>query len=147
MPDSRFVYVTYIRTTAEKVWNALTIGKTTRQYWFHENVSDWEPGSPWEHKRCDESGTVDVVGKVIESSPPRRLVMSWAYPADRENEAKHTRVSFDIEPLSDVVRLTVTHEDLEPGSKMLEGITEGWPIVVSGMKSLLETGSPLPQWW
>lgn len=147
MADSRFVYVTYIRTTPEKVWEALTVGNVMKQYWFHENVSDWKPGSPWEHVRSDGSGMVDIVGKVIECSPPRKLIKSWAYPADRDNPAKTSRVTYEIEPLRDVVRLTVMHEELDPGSKMLESISKGWPMVLSGLKSLLETGTAIPKWW
>ena len=89
-----------------------------------------------------------LVGKVAESEPPRRLVITWARPADAENPAKHSRVSFDIEPASDgTVRMTVTHSDLEPGSEMLSGISRGWPIVLSSLKSLLETGKALPRLW
>ncbi len=88
-----------------------------------------------------------MVGKVIESNPPRRLVLTWAFPDDAMREEKHTRVTFEIEPLGDVVSLTVTHDNLEPGSDMLNGITEGWPKVLSSLKSLLETGKPLPKLW
>lgn len=83
---SQFVSVVYISTSPEKLWNALTDPKMTVQYWQHENVSDWQPGSRWEHRRCD-NGTVDLVGKVLESSPPRRLVLTWALPADQASES------------------------------------------------------------
>src|SRR5258706_16007100 len=102
-PD--YVYVTYIATTPEKVWQALVDTDVTREYWVdpnagaaHVNVSDWKPGSRWEHRRVDAAHTVDVVGKVIESTPPRRLVLSWARPNEAEDESKHSRVTFDIEP-------------------------------------------------
>ena len=74
---------------------------------------------------CDGKGTLRLVGKVVESSPPRRLVLTWAFPADEGREEKHSRVTFEIEPVEDVVRLTVTHDRLEPGSEMLEGHHEG----------------------
>lgn len=147
MDKPEFVYVTYIATTPEKVWNALLDSKLTAQYWQHENVSDWKPGSKWEHRAFDDERTLRLVGKVIESSPPRRLVLTWAFPEDGKREERHTRVTFDIESVGDVVRLRVTHDRLEPGSRMDKGIREGWPKVLSSLKSLLETGRPLPKLW
>ena len=147
MNEAQFVYVAYISTSPEKLWNALIDPEITTKYWQHVNVSDWKPGSTWEHRRSDKEKTLDLVGKVIESSPPRRLVLTWAFPADAAREEKHTRVTFEIEPIGDVVRLTVTHDRLELGSEMLQGITEGWPKVLSSLKSLLEVGRPLPQLW
>ena len=154
MTKPSFVYVTYIATTAEKVWEALVDTDVTRQYWVdptadkpaHVNVSDWKPGSRWEHQRVDEARTVDMVGTVVENSPPRRLVLTWARPKDAEDSARHSRVTFDIEPHgSGLVRLTVTHEDLEGDAPMLAGISDGWPKVLSNLKTLLETGHALPQ--
>ena len=147
MDKLRFVYVMYVSTSQEKLWNALIDPEATAKYWQHENVSEWRPGSKWEHRRSDKKGTIDLVGKVIEWSPPRRLVLSWAFPADEGREERHSRVTFEIEPFRDVVRLTVTHDDLEAGSEMLEGITNGWPKVLSSLKSLLEVGRPLPKLW
>jgi uncharacterized protein YndB with AHSA1/START domain len=147
MDKPRFVYVTYIATTPEKLWDALIDSKMTAQYWQNDNVSDWKPGSRWEHRSSDKKGTVRLVGKVVESVRPRRLVLTWAFPADEAREDKHTRVTFDIETFRGVVRLTVTHDHLEPGSEMLEGITAGWPKVLSSLKSLLESGRALPQLW
>jgi uncharacterized protein YndB with AHSA1/START domain len=147
MEKPEFIYVTYIATTPEKVWDALINSEATTKYWQHENVSDWKPGSRWEHRRSDAKRTLDLVGKVVESTPPRRLVITWAFPADETREEKHSRVTFEIEPVRGVVRLTVTHDRLEPGSKMLHGITDGWPKVLSSLKSLLESGHPLPMLW
>jgi uncharacterized protein YndB with AHSA1/START domain len=127
MKNSKFVYVTYIVTTPEKVFQALTEGPITRQYWGHENVSDWKPGSPWKHRATDGSEAIRLVGVVVECAPPRRLVITWAFPDDQAKKAKHTRVSFDIERIGEMVRLTVTHDDLELGSDMDKGIREGWP--------------------
>ena len=73
--------------------------------------------------------------------------MTWAFPADEGNEERTTRVAFEIEPYREVVRLTLTHDRLEPGSEMERGITEGWPMVLSSLKTLLETGRPLPKLW
>jgi len=137
----------YISTSPETLWNALLDPKMTAQYWQHKNVSDWKPGSKWEHRACDDKGTLRLVGKVIESSPPRRLVVTWAAPADAAQEEKHSRVTFEIEPIGEVVRLTVTHDRLEPGSEMLQAIRKGWPKVLSCLKSLLEVGRPLPKLW
>jgi uncharacterized protein YndB with AHSA1/START domain len=147
MDKPRFVYVTYIASTPEKIWNALIDPKMTAQYWQNDNVSDWKPGSKWEHRSSDADRTLRLLGKVIESTPPRRLVLTWAFPDDAANEAKHTRVTFEIEPVSGVVRVTVTHDQLEAGSAMLEGITSGWPMVMSSLKSLLERGQALPKLW
>lgn len=147
MDKPRFVYVTYISSSPQKVWNALIDPETTAKYWQHENVSDWKPGSRWEHRAADKDRTLRLVGKVIESSPPKRLVMTWALPADDARPEKHSRVTFEIEPVKDVVRLTVTHDEFEPGSEMFNSIQEGWPKVLSSLKSLLETGRPLPKLW
>jgi len=147
MEKPQFVYVTYISTLPEKLWDALINPEITAKYWQHVNVSDWRPGSKWEHQSADKERTLRLIGKVIEVSPPRRLVLTWAFPADEAHEEKHSRVTFEIEPIGDVVRLTVTHDHLEPGSEMLEGITEGWPKVLSSLKSLIEMGRPLPKLW
>jgi len=147
MDKPRFIYVTYIATTPEKLWNALIDPETTAKYWQHENVSDWKPGSRWEHRSSDENRTLKLVGKVVESSPPRRLVLTWAFPADEAHDEKHSRVTLEIEPVGDVVRLTVTHDRLEAGSEMFEGISKGWPKVLSSLKSLMETGRSLPKLW
>jgi uncharacterized protein YndB with AHSA1/START domain len=147
MDKPQFVYVTYIATSPEKLWKALIDPAMTTKYWQHVNVSDWKPGSRWEHRGADKERELKLVGKVIESSPPRRLVLTWAFPADEAREEKHTRVTFEIEPIGDVVRLTVTHDRLEPDSKMLDGITKGWPKVLSSLKTMLEVGKPLPKLW
>lgn len=139
--------MTYIATSPDKLWNALIDAEMTTKYWQHVNVSDWKTGSRWEHRRAGKQNELGLVGKVIESSPPRRLVLTWALPADEAHEEKHTRVTFEIEPIGDVVRLTVTHDRLEPGSEMLRRIAAGWPKVLSSLKSLREVGRPLPELW
>jgi uncharacterized protein YndB with AHSA1/START domain len=146
VPKSQFVYVIYIAAPAEQVWKALLDGEFTRQYWEHENVSAWTPGSPWEHRPTGGAGNVTILGEVLEASPPNRLVITWAEPSDRIRKDRHSRVTFDIEPVADMVRLTVTHEDLESGSEMERRITQGWPRVLSSLKSLLETGRALKTW-
>ncbi|PJZ78583.1 SRPBCC family protein [Leptospira neocaledonica] len=135
-----FVYVTYIRSTPEKVFEAITKPEITKRYWGHENISDWKPGSSWEHVRNNEEHTVNIVGKVVEVVPPTRLVISWASPAQAADPESYSRVTFNVEEYEDMVRLTVTHDELEAGSGMAKGIQQGWPIVLSSLKSLLETG-------
>lgn len=135
-----FVYVTYIRATAEKVFEAITKPEISSRYWGHENISDWKPGSKWEHVRANDERTVEIIGKVIEVSPPKRLVISWANSSQTSDPASHSRVTFEIQNYDNMVRLTVTHDDLEAGSGMANGISKGWPMALSSMKSFLETG-------
>ncbi|MET8829225.1 metalloregulator ArsR/SmtB family transcription factor [Streptomyces sp. NPDC004610] len=140
-----YIYVTYIASTPEKVWDALTDAELTAAFWGHSNVSpDWRPGSPWAHVRTDGSGVEDIVGTVVESDRPTRLVTSWADPAKAEQADAFSRVTYDIRPHGDIVRLTVTHEDL-PDEGELADVSLGWPQVLSNLKSLLETGRALPQ--
>ena len=148
-PD--YVYVTYIATTPQKVWQALVDTELMSQYWVgpksdcvRVNVSDWKPGSRWEHQRLDDARTVDITGTVVESNPPHRLVYTWARPSEVDDTSKHSRVSFDIEAHIDgLVKLTVTHDELD--AQMLAGVSGGWPMVLSNLKTLLETGHPLPR--
>jgi uncharacterized protein YndB with AHSA1/START domain/DNA-binding transcriptional ArsR family regulator len=140
-PD--FVYVTYIESTAEKVWNALTDADLTAQYWGHRNISDWQAGSSWEHQRVDGSGIADVVGTIIAAEPPKQLVLTFASPNEKP-AAGPPQVTFDIEPYKDIVRLTVTHENLSTPADY-DAISTGWPSVMANLKSLLETGHVLPQ--
>jgi uncharacterized protein YndB with AHSA1/START domain len=153
MTKPSFVYVTYIATTPEKLWQAFVDTDVMARYWVgpksdcvRVNRSDWLPGSKWEHQRLDEAHTVDICGKVVESDPPRRLVYTWARPAEAQDDSKHSRVAIDIEPHIDgLVRLTVTHDKLERDPQMLAGISGGWPMVLSNLKTLLETGRALPR--
>ncbi|NVO06015.1 MAG: SRPBCC family protein [Rhodoferax sp.] len=149
-PD--FVYVTYIATTPEKLWQALMDTDLMAQWWVDPkagcarvNVSTWKPGAPWEHRRADGSGVVDIAGLVVEADAPRRLVYTWARPGEVSEEAKHSRVSFDIVPYTDtLVKLTVIHDDLAKDPRMLAGVSGGWPTVLSNLKTFLETGHALP---
>lgn len=147
MTDStvpNYVYVTYIHASAERVWQALTDADLTAKYWGHANVSDWQPGSAWEHRRVDGSGAVDVVGKVLEAEPPTRLVITFEGSSEAEPQREPSVVTFLVETHQDIVRLTVTHENL-PNEEMRGGISQGWPAVLANLKSLLETGAVLPQ--
>jgi uncharacterized protein YndB with AHSA1/START domain len=143
---SSFVYVVYIASRAEAVWRALLEGEFTRQYWGGDNLSDWQAGSDWEHRTASAPQSVAVLGVVQEAKPPHRLVLSWASAAERGDRDRHSRVTFEIEPVADMVRLTVTHDQLEPGSDMQRKVSAGWPRVLSSLKSLLETGRALNTW-
>jgi len=142
MTKPSFVYVIYIQTTPEKVWKALLNPEMTKDFWGrHRNVSNWLAGSPWRHEDYDDPSLVRIVGTVVESDPPHRLVLTWASPENAHDPAKHSRVTFDIAPSMEEVRLTVTHEDLD--DEMLRGISAGWPAILSSLKTLLETGKAM----
>ncbi len=143
MSTSSFSYVIYIHAAAEEVWDGLVNPDITRRYWFHENVSDWQVGSEWVHRRTDAEATVDIVGRVLESSPPNRLVLSWALPGEDEDAAAVSRVGFEVSPQGEWphgpwVGLRIVHSELEPGSEMLKSISFGWPAVLSGLKTMIE---------
>jgi uncharacterized protein YndB with AHSA1/START domain len=136
----QFVYVTYIATTPEKVWRAIQDPELTRLYWgAAKNVSEWTAGATWEHQDY-ESGERKVSGRVVEAEAPRKLVLTWQQADGREPPS---RVTFLIEPFMGAVKLTVVHEELEPGGATDRGIRQGWPAVLSSLKTLLESGRPL----
>jgi uncharacterized protein YndB with AHSA1/START domain len=142
MSKPEFVYVTYIETTPEKLWQALTDGDLTERYWFgHRIASDWKVGSPFRFTHPDRPSPA---GKVLISDPPKKLAYSWIGCTEETRHEQTSRVTFDIEPRGSVVKLTVTHDDLDEGGKTLRGISEGWPMVLASLKSLLETGRPMP---
>jgi len=142
MEAPQFMYETYIATTPEKLWEALTLPEFTQEYWSDARIeSNWKPGAPVRHVRGDV--TLNS-GEVLEYDPPRRLAYSWTVRHLPEYEAEGaSRVTFEIEPLGPQVRLRVTHEGFQPGSKTLTLIGGGWPIVLSSLKTFLETGAPL----
>jgi uncharacterized protein YndB with AHSA1/START domain len=138
------VYVTYIAAPAERVWAALTSSEFTKQYFFGRSVeSDWKQGSPWILRKPD--GTSDVSGEVRESDPPHKLVVSWKVHMEQFRDLPECIVSYEIEPAGEnVVRLTMTEAHPTPiPAYLLEGGRRGWPMILSGLKSLLETGKPL----
>jgi uncharacterized protein YndB with AHSA1/START domain len=143
MDKPQFVHVSYIATTPEKLWAALTNPEFTRQYWGGRSIqSDWKVGSPVRHVRAD--GGWDWEGEVLECEPPRVLSYTWKSTTGE----KDTRVTFKIEQTPTVLRLVVTHEGFEPGSKGLQQVTGGWQAILSSLKTLLETGKPLDfSWW
>ena len=145
MGNDRFVYVTYIRTTPEKLWAALIEPEFTRKYWAGTwQDSNWEPGSPWRLMIPD--GRVGDSGEVLEIEPPRRLVLSWRNEFMPELRAEgYSRATFELEKQGDAVKLTVTHEIEKPGSKFIEAVSGGWPMILASLKSLLETGESLEE--
>ncbi len=140
---TEFVYVTYISTTPEKVWSALQDAEMTKLFWGRaRNVSDWQVGSTWTHGNYDDANDIDVTGKVVESEPPKRLVVTWQ--SAKAPDDPPSRVTYLIESVFGAVRLTVIHDELVPGSAMLKGVSSGWPAILSSLKTLLETGQPMP---
>jgi len=145
--DRRFVYVTYIMTTPEQLWTALTTPEFTRQYWYGREVrSDFTVGSPITYV-YDDGAALDIEGEIVAADPPRLLSYTFTDPGDRERGDKPSRVTFTIDPaddFEDAVKLTVTHDEFAPGSPTYEGVSNGWPGVLAGLKTVLETGSALP---
>ena len=143
MRKPEFIYVSYIETTPEKLWEALTSSAFTKRYWFDTEVrSDWKVGSPFALVMGDK--TTDT-GAILEADPPRRLSYSFKHQLFEEmrNEPA-TKVVFTIEPHGGIVKLTVTHDDLDEAGKTLRDISGGWPMVIASLKSILETGRELP---
>jgi len=145
MQKSTFMYVTYIRTTPEKLWAALTQPEFTRQYFFNTTQeSEWKPGASWKMKAPDGSTTDG--GEVIEIDPPNRLVLKWRHELKPELHAEgYSHMTYLIEKAGTAVKLTVTHEMDKAGSKLIEGVGHGWPTILASLKSLLETGQPLEE--
>ena len=135
--------MTYIRTTPERLWQALREPEFTRQYWgeMWQDCS-WTAGASWRLMIPD--GRVADSGEVLEINPPRRLVLSWRNECLLElREEVPSRMTYELEPMGDMVKLTVIHESEEPGSKLIEMVSNGWPMILSSLKSLLETGESL----
>lgn len=155
MDKPEFVYTTYIKTTPERLWQALTEPAFTGRWWQTTFNTDWKPGSAmvW-----DNNGIVieDPEQMVLESDPYRRLSYTWHTFTPELQERigdevfakvsteRRSRVAFDVEPVGDMVKLTVVHDDFEPGSTVATMVTNGWPPLLSSLKTLLETGEPLP---
>ena len=143
MANNRFFYVTFIRAPQEKVWRALFEPEFTR-LWWNETVqeSDWKVGSEWKIRIPD--GRIADTGEVLEFDPPRRLKVSWRNEfIPGMAEEGYSRCAIELETHGDVVRLALTHEiDLED-SKLIAGVSQGWPALMASLKSFLETGEPL----
>jgi uncharacterized protein YndB with AHSA1/START domain len=139
MSGSKFVYVAYIRITPEKLWNALTTSEIIKQYRFGMSVeSEWKVGSTW---RMYADGSLMDSGEILESVSQKRLVMSWLNEWKPEFKAEGvSRCVYEIEPTGTSAKLTLTHSIERTDSKFIGAVSEGWPMVISNLKSLLETG-------
>jgi uncharacterized protein YndB with AHSA1/START domain/DNA-binding transcriptional ArsR family regulator len=157
MTDTEFVYTTYIKTTPERLWQALTDPAFTRRYWGVTFETDWKVGSTMTWKQ-DGVTMADPAQVVLEYEPYRRLAYPWhtftpefAKSVGLSDEVfskaaneRRSKVTFTIEPVGQMVKLTVIHDDFEPGSTVLEMVSGGWPHLLSDLKTLLETGDTLP---
>ena len=145
MAESRFVYVTYIRTTPEKLWRALMDPEFTRKYWCDtRQESEWKPGSAW--KIVAPDGMVTDSGQVVEIVPHRRIVLIWRNEFVPELRAEGpSRLTYELEQVGSSVKLTVVHEMDKPDSQLIGKVSGGWPHILASLKSLLETGESLPE--
>ena len=146
MARSTFVYVTYIRTTPEKLWSALTRDVDfMKQYWFGTHCdSQWTPGSSW--KMVSADGSVTDAGKIVEAEPPRRLVIRWQHQMKAELKAEgESLCTIELEPSGTAVKLSITHTIEREPSTLIAAVSGGWPKILSNLKSLLETGSAVLQ--
>jgi uncharacterized protein YndB with AHSA1/START domain len=145
MAESQFVYVTYIRTTAEKLWRALIEPEFTRQFWADTvQESEWKPGATWRLLKPD--GSAADSGEVVEVEPHRRLVLKWMNHMSPEMTAEgYSRLTYELEQIGDSVKLTVIHEMDKSESKLIKAVSNGWPHILSSLKSLLETGESLEE--
>jgi uncharacterized protein YndB with AHSA1/START domain len=141
MARSTFIYVSYIRTTPEKLWSALTDPELMKQYWFGvQGESQWTAGSPW--KIVSPNGQILDAGEIVEADPPRRLVIRWQNQFKPELKAEGASLcTMELEPSGTAVKLSITHTIEREPSKFIEAVSGGWPKVISNLKSLLETGS------
>ena len=138
MSKPEFVYVTYIATTPEKLWEALTDSEFSNRYWFGTEVrSDWKVGSPF---ALVTDGVTSDTGEILIADRPRQLAYTFRHERFEEMREPATKVVFTIEPHGEIVKLTVTHEGFAADSKLLGAVSNGWPAILSGLKSLLETG-------
>ena len=138
-PAPRHVYEVYIAATPERVWRALTESEFTKQYYYGNTVeSDWKPGSPMVYRNPD--GTESIECEVIEADPPRRLVHTFFFPGTEESPS---RCTWSIEPRGDATLLTLTHDEFDGETATYRSVAHGWVPVLSGLKTLLETGKPL----
>ena len=141
MARSTFVYVTYIRTTPDKLWTALTDAEFMKQYWFGNHCeSQWKAGSAW--KMVSGEGKLLDAGEIVEADPPRRLVIRWRNQFRPElKEEGDSLCTMELEPSGSAVKLSITHSIEREGSKFIEAVSGGWPKILSNLKSLLETGA------
>ena len=139
--ESRFVYVTYIRTTPERLWNAITSNEFSREYWLGAHLeTEWKTGGAWKIVLPD--GRVADTGEITEFEPPNRLAIRWRNEFNPELKAEGWSLcTMELEPVDEAVKLTVTHSIDREDSKVIRAVSGGWPQILSNLKSLLETGS------
>ena len=140
---SRFLYVTFIRTTEARLWEALTEPAFIRQYWFGFSVDcAWKKGASW--ALISPDGNRMDAGEILEIEPPKKLVIKWQHQWRPElKEEGFSRATFELEAQGDTVKLTVTHEIDKTPSKLIDAVSGGWPAILASLKSLLETGKAL----
>jgi uncharacterized protein YndB with AHSA1/START domain len=145
MTRSTYVYVTYIRTTPEKLWSALTDVETMKQYWFGMRCeSEWTAGSSW--RMVSGEGQVTDAGEIVEAEPPRRLVIRWRHQSKPELRSEgESQCTMELEPIGAAVKLSITHTIGCDPSKFIAAVAGGWPKILSNLKSLLETGAAVLQ--
>jgi uncharacterized protein YndB with AHSA1/START domain len=146
MARSTFVYVTYIRTSPEKLWSALTDDvEFMKRYWFGTHcASEWAPGSSW--KMVYPDGRISDAGDIVEAEPPRRLVIRWQHQDKPELKAEGDSLcTLELEPIGAAVKLSITHTIEREPSNLIVAVSGGWPKIISNLKSLLETGSAVLQ--
>jgi uncharacterized protein YndB with AHSA1/START domain len=146
MARSTFVYVTYIRTTPERLWSALTDDvEFMRQYWFGVHCeSQWKTGTSW--KMVHPDGSISDSGEIVEAEPPRRLVIRWRHQGKPELRAEGDSLcTIELEPSGTAVKLAITHAIEREPSSLIAAVSGGWPKIMSNLKSLLETGSAVLQ--
>ena len=147
MEKPKFVYVTHINTSPEKLWDALTNPEFTQQYWGGRRVqSDWTVGASIKHLKPD--GAIDLQGEVLQADPPHTLSYTFHHaPRAGLPEEEPTRVTFQITIAFGVTKLTIVHDGFEPDSARFLEVSHGWQAILSSLKTLLETGAPLPFTW
>jgi uncharacterized protein YndB with AHSA1/START domain len=139
--SSVFHYVTYIRTTPKKVWDALLKPEFTKRYFFGITLdTDWQVGSPW--RMVHRDGSVTDAGEVLEVEPPKRLVLNWRHE-DSGRKQDYTRCTFEISKVGGLTKLEVRHESTRKVSQTIEAVSRGWPMILSNLKTMLETGKVL----
>jgi uncharacterized protein YndB with AHSA1/START domain len=143
--SDRFVYVTYIRATPEKIWDALLDPEFNKQYWFGAKMqSEWKKGAAWQIILSD--GRVADAGEILEIEKPKKIVIKWQNQFMPELKAEgFSRCTIELEQAADTVKLSVVHEIDKDGSKFIQAVSGGWPKILSSLKSLLETGQPLEE--
>lgn len=138
--EFKHIFITYIKSDKAKVWQALTSGKFTKKYYFgSELISELKTGSEIKYLVLDDKGneTTPVIGKITKIEPYKKLVHTFHFHGNKD---KHSRVTYEIEEIEGLVKLTLTHDQFENETETYKSVAEGWPFILSGLKTLLETG-------